>query len=133
MHLLGIGYTENYFKASILFEKNKGSYQLKYFSKETGDIANIERALSLLKKKERFTFDKTLQEISTDIKVRVNNKESVEVLVLDQKEISHTQFVNFKQKERMPVIYVDQFSDKLWQGFSTIEPTKQMREYKKQN
>jgi hypothetical protein len=29
-------------------------------------------------------------------------------------------------------IYVDQFDDNLWSGYSIIEPTKRMKEYKKQ-
>jgi len=32
----------------------------------------------------------------------------------------------------MDIIYVDQFNDNLWKGFSIIEPTEQMKEYKKQ-
>ncbi len=35
-------------------------------------------------------------------------------------------------EEKMEIIYVDQFDDKLWSGYSIIEPTKQMREYRKQ-
>ena len=31
----------------------------------------------------------------------------------------------------MKVIYVDRFDDSLWQGYDILEPTKQMREYKK--
>ena len=47
-------------------------------------------------------------------------------------EISEQQFTDFKQKKNMEVIYVDQFDDKLWKDFSIIEPTEQMREYRKQ-
>ena len=34
-------------------------------------------------------------------------------------------------KENTEIIYVDQFDDELWKGYSIIEPTKQMKEYKK--
>lgn len=129
--LLGVKYTENHFKASIFFEKKEGSYQLKYFSKETGNKASIKRELSLLKRKEQFIFDKTLKEIETDINISVKTRESFEVLILEHKNISAQQYANFKQKESMKIIYVDQFNDKLWKGFSIIEPTQQMKEYKK--
>ena len=54
------------------------------------------------------------------------------MLVLDQKIISEKQFNDFRQKEYMKTVYVDQFDDALWKGYSIIEPTKQMREYKKE-
>jgi len=132
INLLGIGYTQNHFKASIFFEKKNANYNLKYFSKETGNNSSINRNLSLLKKKKRFLINKKLNEIKAEIKLSVKTKESFEVLVLDRKKISPGQFANFKQKKRTKIIYVDQFNDKLWKGFSIIEPTKQMREYKKQ-
>ena len=40
---------------------------------------------------------------------------------------------NFKEKERVDIIYVDQFNEDLWKGYTIIEPTKQMKEYKKIN
>lgn len=131
IHLLGIGYTQNHFKASIFFEKKNSSYRLKYFSKVTGNHSSINRSLSLIKKKKRFLINKKLNEIKVDIKLLVKSNESIEMLVLNQKEISIGQFVSFKQKKHAKIIYVDKFNDNLWKGFSIIEPTKQMRDYKK--
>jgi hypothetical protein len=54
------------------------------------------------------------------------------LLVLKGKEILKKQFTDFEEKKVMEIVYVDQFDDKLWKGYSIIEPTKQMREYKKQ-
>ena len=92
----------------------------------------VDRNIALLKKKERFLFDKKLSEIKIGLELAINVEDSFEYLVLDDMKIPHEQFAGFEQKKRMEVIYVDQFDDKLWQGFSIIEPTKQMREYKKQ-
>lgn len=132
IHLFGIGYTENQFRGSIYFEKKDDNYVLKYFSKKTGFSASIERDFSLIKKRERFLFDKKLNEIKVGIDISMNQEESIEYLVLDNTEISDKQFSDFTQKERMEIIYVDQFDDKLWKGFAIIEPTEQMRKYKKQ-
>ncbi|RLD83173.1 MAG: hypothetical protein DRJ10_04000 [Bacteroidetes bacterium] len=131
VQLLGIGYTQNHFKASIFFLKKNASYNLKYFSKETGNNSSVNRSFSLIKKKKRFLINKKLSEIKADIKLSIKSKVSFEMLVLNQKEISLSQFANFKQKKRSKIIYVDQFSDNLWKGYSIIEPTKQMRDYKK--
>lgn len=131
-HLFGVGYTENKFSGSIYFEKKNGFYNLKYLSKKTGSTASIDRNIALLKKSERFLFDKKLNEIKVGINVVVNNEESIEFLILDEEEISDQQFSNFQQKEKMEIIYVDQFDANLWNGFAIIEPTEKMREYKKQ-
>ena len=114
------------------YETRKLSYVLKYFSKKTGFSASIERDFSLIKKRERFLFDKKLNEIKVGIDISINQEESVEYLVLDRTEITQKQFSDFTQEERMEIIYVDQFDDSLWKGFAIIEPTEQMREYKKQ-
>ena len=130
--LLGVTYSENYFKASIYFEKDKEHYQLKYFSKNEGISFSLNRNISLIKKKKRFLFDKKLRQIKVRIKMQVDSKNTTEIVVLEHKPITNEAFNDFEQKKRMPIIYTDQFNDKLWEGFPIIEPTKRMREYKKQ-
>ena len=131
IHLFGIGYTETHFIASIYFEKKNDNYILKYFSKKAKSNASFDRNVALIKKKERFLFDKKLNEIKVGIDIAVDMESSIEYLVLEQTEIQEKQFADFEQQERMEVIYVDQFDENLWKGFDIIEPTEQMREYKK--
>ncbi|MAE09126.1 MAG: hypothetical protein CL661_10245 [Bacteroidetes bacterium] len=132
IHLFGVGYTEDQFSGSIYFEKKDSTYSLKYFSRKAGSYASFDRSLSLLKKRKRFLFDKKLDEFKVGVILSVKMEESVEFVVLDDKQISHNEYADFEQKEKMEIIYVDQFDDKLWSGYSIIEPTKQMREYRKQ-
>jgi len=56
----------------------------------------------------------------------------VEFYFLDDHDINEEQFAGFKQPEYYEIIFVDQFDDKLWSGYSIIEPTQKMKEYKKQ-
>ena len=130
-HLLGFGFTENDYHGSIYFEKRNGNYVLKYFSKQVGVDASFNRSLALLKKRKRFLFDKKLKEVKIDVNLDVTSESSVEVLVLDEKKITPQQYEAFKQKKLMDIISVNQFDDKLWKGYSIIEPAKQMRDYKK--
>lgn len=132
IHMFGVGYTENKFMGSIYFEKRNGFYNLKYLSKKTGSSVSFDRNVALLKKSKRMLFDKKLNEIKVGINIIVNNEESIELLVLEEKEITDKKYTDFKEKEKMDVIYVDQFDNKLWKGFAIIEPTSKMREYKKQ-
>ena len=51
--------------------------------------------------------------------------------VIEEDPINHNQFNDFKEKESVDIIYVEQFNEDLWKGYSIIEPTKQMKDYKK--
>lgn len=131
IHLFGVGYSDNSFSGSISFEKKQGTYQLKYCSKKEGSKVSVDRNISLIRKKKRFLLDKKLNEIKVGFNLAASEEFSFEMLVLDHIDISLQQFNDFKQKEFIKLIYVEQFNDQLWKGYSIIEPTKQMREYKK--
>ena len=133
IHLMGIGYTENVFDISVYFEKMEGSYQLKYMAHKRGNKMSFDRNVSLIKKKKRFLVDKKVNEIKVRLNVKSNEQSSIEILVLDSEKINYKTFENLKQKKVFKLIYVDKFSDSLWKGYSIIEPTKQMRDYKKNN
>lgn len=131
IQIFGIGYTETKFKSSIYFENNEGSYALKYCSKQTGYDSSINRVFSFLKKKNRFLFDKTISQTKLDFNLGVSEDSSIELLILDEAQISLEEYTNFKEKDKLEIIFVNEFNDKLWEGYSIIEPTKQMKEYKK--
>ena len=131
IQLLGMGFSENKFSASLYFEKKEERYQLKYCSKIEGYNYSFDRAVSLLKKKERFLFDKKLDEIKVGIDFSGATESSVEILVLEEEPISQDLFNNFEENNNIEIIYVDQFNEDLWKGYSVIEPTKQMKDYKK--
>ncbi len=130
-HMFGVGYSKNYFSGSIYFEKVNGHYVLKYFSKRIGTHVDFDRNIILMKKRKRFLFDKTLKELKVGLNIAVNSESSVEMLVLNRKQMPQKAFDDFQQKKHMNIIYVDQFNDSLWKGYSIIEPTRQMKEYKK--
>lgn len=131
IHLLGIGYTKSGFDASINFEKMEDKYYLKYFSKKEKMAYSVERKVSLLKKRERFLFDKELEEIKLALDLSMSDEYSIEVFVFSHQNITKEQFSNIKQEEYMKVIYVAQFDDQLWKGYSIIQPTEQMKNYRK--
>ena len=131
IQLFGVGYSQNHFEGSILFEKKDKNYILKYLSRRKSTQFSFDRNLSLIKKRERFLFDKELYEIKVKFNITVTTEESTEILILNHKTIPNSEFNHLKQDKFYQVIYVDQFNDTLWKGYSIIEPTQQMREYKK--
>ncbi len=132
VNLFGVGYTVNAFSNSVSYEKVDGRYRLKYYSQSSGEKTSVDRNVSLLKKRKRILFDKKLNEIKVRLNISVNSSGKKEFLVLSDEEISRNTYLNTKQKKYMKIIYVDQFDDNLWKGYTTIEPSKQIREYRKQ-
>ena len=129
--LFGVGYTSNYFEGSIFFEKKDNNYVLKYLSKKTGNIVHLDRNISLIKKRERFLFDKELRELKVKFHYTVSSINSSEILVLNQNKITELQFKQIKQAKMSKIILVNQFNSEIWKGYPIIEPTQSMKEYKK--
>ncbi|MFO7862835.1 MAG: carboxypeptidase-like regulatory domain-containing protein [Salinivirgaceae bacterium] len=128
--LLGISYTENLLEGSISFQKMEHGYELKYMSLRTGDLVGVDRNISFLKKRERFLFDKTEDEIKFAVDVVNQSESSVEVMVLDQSPVSETVFNNVSERKYMKVHYVDQFDESLWKGYSIIQPIETMKTFR---
>ena len=130
-HLLGVGYTETNFSGSIYFDNNNNSYNLKYFSFQKNTKGSVKRKITLLKKKKRFLINKKLNAIKLGLDIIQENEFSVELLVVDNVQISEQDFDNFEEEKYIDVTYVNQFDKNLWKKHTIIEPTQQMKEYKK--
>ena len=58
-------------------------------------------------------------------------EESLELLVIEDNKISEQQYTDFTQPVYIKPIIVKQFNDNLWKNYDIIEPTEQMKDYKK--
>ncbi len=133
IQLFGVGYRKTGFKGSILFEKIGETYQVKYFSYSESERTSFKRPIALLKKRKRFLFNKTLNKLKIDVDMAVQSGEAVEMFFLENKPITEKEWNSFKQSKHTDIKYVKQFSDANWKGYSIIEPTKKMRDYKKRS
>ena len=131
IQIFGFGMTQTDFVGSIYFEKNKDTYNLKYFSFQNDSKFNVNRKISLQKKKKQVFFNKKINEIKLDVDLTIERQESIELLVIDKAYISDIQFDQFVEKNDINITYVDQFDNTLWKNHITIEPTQNMRKYKK--
>lgn len=98
-------YTErkNY-KGAIFFMKVGQYYNLKFFSNYIHYDYGIDRKFALQKKKDRFLFDKTLEEIELDFRLKTSEKIMFDYLVLDSSEISNKAFEEFKEEKVVDII-----------------------------
>lgn len=132
IHLLGIGYTENSYSGSIYFERKDSCYALKYFSNKEGITATVDRNVEISKKRKRALFSRELMALDLGLEIGIRSESSVEFYVLEEKKIDDGQYDDFTMPKYMDMIYVDQFDDSLWDGYPIIEPTRRMRDYRKQ-
>lgn len=131
--LFGVGYEEVNKQGTIRYEKIDSVYHVKYFSFSQTHKMRIDRKLAFQKKKDRFMFDKKLLELKINFLINLNLRESVEYISLTSKKIEKDTHANFKQEKRTPLIHIEKYDPSLWKGYNILEPTQQLREYKKQN
>ena len=131
VQLFGVGYTINQIDISIYFEKQGNNYELKYFAQKTGNRVSFDRNVSLIKKRERFLVDKKLNEIKVGLNMISREESSFEAIVIHQENIPSSTYEKLTPPNYFKMIYVDQFNDNIWKGYDILEPTKQMRDYKK--
>ncbi len=129
--MFGIEYKETIHNVTVFFENNNGNYRLKYLFRQEGERVGFNRNVELLKKRERFLFDKTIAKYKVKLSYKAVNLNSIEILVINENNISVKQFADFKTKKRLKVKYVNEFDDKMWKGYSIIAPTDQMKDYRK--
>jgi hypothetical protein len=129
--LLGVGYHENKFRTSIAFERINDTYQIKYLYNSMSIEFSLERNVSLLKKRKRWLFDEKLKEIKLKLDIAAQQDHINECLFIHREDLSENSYVDTEQPKNMDVVYVNQYSDDIWKGYPSIEPTKKMREYQK--
>lgn len=131
--LFGIGYAELDKRGTIRYEKIDSVYHVKYFTFSQTHNMRIDRKLAFQKKKDRFMFDKTLLELKINLLINLNLRESIEYISLKSEKIGPQIHSDFKQEKRTPLIHIDKYDPSLWEGYNILEPTTQLKAYRKQN
>mgnify|MGYP001570094873 FL=1 len=131
INLFGVGYKQSNFEGSIYFKKVNDHYRLKYLSYQSEYSIKLNRKFAFVKKQKRKFFDKYINKIKFDVDFVQKEKISIEKLVINQQEITTDEFESYEPKEKMEITYINQFDENHWKDYTTITPTKQMKEYKK--
>lgn len=128
IRMFGFSNSKENFKGNILFEKQNEKYLLKYFSFNSIDKLGVERSFRLKKKRKRFLFDKTLEEVKLKANVKMKVTSSFEYLVLKRNENKLRDFNKLQQSKITKVITVNKFDEHLWENYPSIKPIKEMIE-----
>jgi len=126
--LLGVHYNEEEDAGLLLFEKDEFGYFLKYSMRKSANRYGVKRPFEIIRKQKRFPLNKKLYEIDLDMNLQGYQESCHETLVVFREKFNEENFAAIQERGVKPE-RITSHSDSIWEGYSIIEPTKQMKEY----
>lgn len=127
----GFGHSMNFKQGHVIFEKGQDGYFVKYIYAKQHETASINRKFSVKKKQKRFLKDKNLNEIQLEAKINFNMKSNWELLVLNRKKITQSDFKNAKEPVIMKFKREFAYNPAKWKNRTVIAPTTELKKYKR--
>jgi len=131
LKMFGVEYRNLAKEGIIYFQAYEGAYRLKYMMISETIRVGIKRPLGFVQKKERFLFDKKIEEVNFKLHSVFIIKTTNEILITETEPITKQQFESVKINKELKTETVDQYNDpSIWEGYTIIEPTQEMKEYR---
>jgi len=127
--LLGIHYNEPDDSGLVLYERDKHGYYLKYSMKSSSTQFGVFRPFELIQKINKPIFNRRLNKVRINIDLLGREESTREVLVISRNPVNQQEFYKIEPL-KVKTEKITKYSDDIWKGYSIIEPTKQMKEYK---
>lgn len=131
IQLMGFGHSTRFRGARVIFEKFAGAYHLKYVSTRHRETASIERQFSILKKRRRTLFNKTLGEVKLDLRLFFDMTGEREILILNREEIGSTQFQRIDEPATMKFRKKYAYTQEMWDNGTVVAPGPELKKYKR--
>lgn len=126
--LLGVNFNEEEDAGLLLYEKDKFGYFMKYSMRKSANRYGVKRPFEIIRKEKRFPLNKKLHEIALDMNLQGFQESCFETLVVFREKFNKEIFEAIQERGVKPE-RITSHSDSIWEGYSIIEPTKQMKEY----
>jgi hypothetical protein len=127
--LLGISYNEEKDDGLVLYEKDKSGYFLKYSMRSTAMKYGLDRPFEVVRKEKRPILNKTINEAALKLNIQGRQEDTQETLIVFREKSDVEKFKGILEKGAKPE-RITAYSDSIWKGYSIIEPTRQMKEYR---
>lgn len=122
--LLGVKYIEQNKKGSVIYKKHKeGYYYPNYMTDQLDRYFYVDRPI-------KFKDNNSSEKVSFDFKVEGVFKEKNEILVMDESQISISEFNATKEKRKIDYETLKAFDPNYWKDYNVLEPLKEMKEFK---
>ena len=133
INLLGIGYTVNYKKAQVIYEKIDTAYFVKYVNAEKREFFSVDRNFFMVKKENRFLFDKALNKIKFALDMQFETKNGWELLVIHRKNLTKEAFELIEEPKKMTIKKEFVYSVDMWDHGSVIVPNTELINFRRDN
>jgi hypothetical protein len=131
INLLGIGHKVNYKKAQIIYEKVDTAYFVKYVNAEKREFFSIDRNFFMVKKKNRFLFDKALNKIKFALDMQFETKNGWELLVIHRQNLTKEAFEGIEEPKKMAIKKELVYSPDMWEHGSVIVPNTELKNFRR--
>ena len=126
--ILGVKYIENLSKGKLIFEKDSSNiYHPKYLKHTTGSYFYVNRDLKFIEN------SRARNKVSFSFKIEGDNRNKVELLFTANNKLGLQSFEAIKQKKKAPYQQLSRFEKTIWENEETLEPSKEMKTFNKQN
>ena len=115
--LLGVKFSENYFKGTILYKKNAHDVYYPYYAKETtGRYFYINRSFKFIENSRK------KNKVKFGLKVEGNFYNKNEIVVVSQKQIDNQTYKDVKELKRVPFISLSDYNASIWSNGKLLLP-----------
>jgi len=127
--LLGISYSLEKDDGLLSYEKEQSGYFLKYSMRASSTRYGVDRPFEIIRKEKRPILNKKINEAAFRMNLQGNQETCNETLVVYREGSSEGKFKTIMERGVKPE-RITSYSDTIWKGYSIIEPTRQMKEYR---
>src|SRR5690554_1470150 len=122
--LLGVKYIEQNKKGFVIYKKhNAGYYYPNYMTDKLDRYFYVDRPV-------KFKDNNSSEKVAFDFKVEGVFKEKNEILIMDESQISSSEFNATKEKRKIDYETLKAFDPNYWKDYNVLEPLKEMKEFK---
>lgn len=122
--LLGVKYIEQNKKGFVIYKKhNAGYYYPNYMTDQLDRYFYVDRPV-------KFKDNNSSEKVAFDFKVEGVFKEKNEILIMDESQISSSEFNATKEKRKIDYETLKAFDPNYWKDYNVLEPLKEMKEFK---
>lgn len=122
--LLGVKYIEQNKRGSVIYKKYEDNhYYPNYIIDELDRYFYVDRPL-------KFKDNDSRDKVSFDFKIEGVFKEKNEVLIMDEENITTSEYNTYTEKRKIDYETLKAFDPNYWKDYNVLEPLKEMKEFK---
>ncbi len=130
-NLLGISFSQNIHKGTLIYGKNnKDRYLLKFAEDIAGIRFGINRPLKIIEKNKNVKGRRKQNEIATKVHFKLTTLTKKELAVFENSVIDESVFGGFKENASVSPTELKKYDPNFWKGNTIVEPNQAIKDFK---